>query len=371
MRILKAGILIYAASLIGCCGLAQVRLPENPKIAAYWTSPTMSLEEADSLAKFHLVIADMENIVNNRPSLVQLKKRNPEVKLLCYSNPMELFELNVLEADRPLQKEVYQEVVTNRSGYWLLQPSGEHVVFWNQMKMMNLSTNCPVINGEKYNQFIAKFLLTRVLNDKIWDGYFEDNATGNVSWIGSRGENKGIDADNDSSNDVPEVLDSVWYEGVHEFISAIRQAKGPKFILIGNKGSRDFLDVFDGKMFEEFPDNYLGDKKANGWYQCESNYRQTGPFTIIQAKQICNDPAHRLFVLASALMGDGYYAYGQDLFRYFPEYSRDVGKPLGPPEEKGSFWERKFSKANVRVFPEEERGEIEYLSAPLTDLFQK
>jgi len=203
-------------------------------------------------------------------------------------------------------------------------------------------------------------MLTRVLSDKIWDGYFQDNATGNIAWIGSRGDNKGLDADNDGQDDDQAILDSCWYEGVHEFISTIRQAKGKEFILIGNKGSKDFLDVFDGKMFEEFPNDYLGDKKANGWYQCESNYAQTGPYTIIHAKQRANDPDYRIFILASALMGDGYYAYAQDFYRHFPEYDKDVGKPMGPPEMKDGYWERKFTKAMVRVYPEQEKGEIDY-----------
>jgi hypothetical protein len=368
MKVLKfCFALCLGLGIFGCAGSVKIKLPENPKIAAYWTSPTMSLDEADSLAHFHLVIADMENIPNNRASLVRLKKRNPELKLLCYSNPMELFDIGTLNINRPWQKEVYNEVTQNRPGYWLKQPSGEPVVFWNGMKMLNLSTECPVIKGEKYNQFIAEFLLTRVLSDTIWDGYFEDNATGNIAWVGSWGNNKGLDADNDSVADDEQVLDSCWYEGVHEFISLIRQAKGPKFILIGNKGSKDFLDVFDGKMFEEFPNDYLGDKRANGWYQCQENYLRTGQYTIIQAKQIPNDPTHRIFVLASALMGDGYYAYAQDFYRHFPEYEKDIGKPLGPPEIKVGVWERKFFKATVRVFPENERGEIEYLTAPLTD----
>lgn len=141
--------------------------------------------------------------------------------------------------------------------------------------------------------------------------------------------------------------------------------------MIGNKGSTDFLDVFDGKMFEEFPCNYLGDTKANGWYQCQENYVQTGPYTIIQAKQRPNDPAYRTFILASALMGNGYYAYAQDFYRYFPEYAKDVGKALGPPVMSDGFWERKFSKATVRVWPEQEKGEIEYFQAPLTDAWEK
>lgn len=352
-------IAFVALSFFGCSGSMRIRLPENPKVAVYWTSPTMSLDEADSLARFHLVIADMENIVNNRESLVELKKLNPKVKLLCYSNPMEFFEERILVINRPLQKKAYDEVSDNRAGYWLNQPSGKPVVFWNGMKMLNLSTMCPVVEGENYGQFISRFLLQEVLQDKIWDGYFMDNSGGNISWVGSFARNHGIDADNDGTLDDPAALDSSWYEGVCEFLQTIRKAKGNKFIIIGNKGSLDYLEysLLNGKMFEEFPNSYLGGKEADGWYKCEENYSQTGPYSIIHAK---HDKEHRLFVLASALMGDGYFAYSQDFFRYYPEYGHDLGKPLGPAEYKNGCCERKFSNAIVRVWPEEKRAEIVY-----------
>jgi len=347
-----------AFSFFGCAGSMRIHLPENPKVASYWMSPLMSLEEADSLARFHLVIADMENLVNNRESLVRLKELNPKIKLLCYSNPMELFGRQVLN-DRPLQKEVLTEVSDNRSSYWLKQPNGDPVVFWNGMKMLNLSTLCPAVKGEQYSQFIVHFLLERVLSDKIWDGYFMDNSGGNIAWVASWKGNNGIDADNDGANDNGSELDSAWYRGIRDFLTTIRNAKGKDFILVGNKGSLDFTadSLLNGKMFEEFPCNYLGDKTADGWYQCEDNYLHTGPYTIVHSR---HDKDHRLFVLASALMGNGYFAYSNDFYRFYPEYEKNLGKALGPAEMKEDYWERMFSHAVVRVWPEEKRGEIEY-----------
>lgn len=360
---MKRVYLLFLAMVIASgCGSGVVRkavkeaeFVGNPKLAAYWTSPIMTEDEADSLANFHLVIADMENIVNNPDNLRAIKKRNPKIKLLAYSNPMELFWPMV--PDRPLQKEVLEKVKANGK-WWLLQPDGEPVIFWPGMRMLNLSAACPKVSGKRYNQFIAQFLLEKALSDSIWDGYFMDSSGGDVSWIGSYGNNKGIDADNDGSGDDEETLDFSWSAGIHEFLKIIRQAKGKNFIMVGNKGTLEFLDVLDGKMFEEFPNNYLGDQKADGWYQSIANYSQTGPFSIIQAKQSPNNPQHRLFILASALLFDGYYAYGQDLVRRFPEY-KDIGQALGEAQEMSDgSWQREFAKATVKVWPEEKKGEI-------------
>jgi hypothetical protein len=341
----------FCLIFIGCA--PKVKLAQNPKIANYWLSPVMDEEEAERLARFHLVIADMENMVNNYASLVKLKKLNPKVKLLAYSNPMEFFVPMV--AKRPLQTEMYKTVKEKYEAWWLKQPSGQPVKFFRGMSMLNLSIWCPVIDGKRWNQYHAEFLVKRVLSDKIWDGYFMDNSGGNVSWI----MNGQIDADNDGVKDDPVKLDQAWFDGIEEFLTIIRQAKGEKFIMIGNKMTLEYVGLLNGKMSEEFPNNYLGDKKADGWYQSIENYLQAGSCSIIHALQIANTPEHRLFVITSALMGDGYYTYGMNLTRRFPEYE-EIGKPLGPAIPQPNFWMRKYEKAIVKVWPEEKKGTIEH-----------
>jgi hypothetical protein len=272
---------------------------------------------------------------------------------------MELFWLS--QDSRPLQKKILVEAKANGK-WWLSQPNGEAVIFWPGMRMMNLSMTCPEVNGERYNQFIANFILEEALSDSVWDGYVNDNSGGDIFWVGNYGSNKGIDADNDGVNDNAVALDFSWSAGIHEFLQIIRQAKGKDFIMIGNKGTLEFLDVLNGKMFEEFPNTYLGDDEVGGWYQSIRNYSLAGPFSIIHAKQVPNNPEHRLFVLASALLYDGYYAYAQDLARYFPEY-RSIGQAEGDVRVMfdGS-WQREFSQATVKVWPKEKKGEIIYKS---------
>ena len=320
-------------------------LAENPKVGAYWTSPTMSQEEAIKLARFHLVIADMENLVNNPGSLRLLKKLNPRIKLLAYSNPMEFFVPMV--ANRPLQKRMLDDVLENYVAWFLKSAEGNPVMFWKGMRMMNLSSYCPVINGLDWPAYHASFLLANVLADPLWDGYFMDNSGGNVSWI----DNGNIDANNDHRQDNVEDLDQAWSGGIRKFLTTIRQAKGSGFILVGNKGSAEFLDLFNGKMFEEFPNDYLGDKTAGGWHQSMKNYGQTGPYSIIQSK-----PNGRLFGLASALLGGGYYVCGQNDNNWYDEY-QDLGPALSKADEK---FGRKFRKGEVMVWPEQRKGQIIY-----------
>lgn len=348
-------VLFISLFLINGCAIfgPKIKLNENPKLFVYWTAPTMSEEEALRLAKFHIIIADMENMVNNHKSLELLKKTNPKIRLLAYSNPMEFFSPMV--TNRPMQKKLYDDVRTTKPEWWLFQPNGSPVIFFRGMKMLNMSINCPVIDGYRWNRFVAKFLIEKVLFDPIWDGYFMDNSGGNISWV-ARGN---IDSNNDGIRDNPADLDLAWSEGIKEFLTMIRNAKGPNFIMIGNKMTLEFLDILDAKMAEEFPNNYLGSKKADGWYKTMENYLASGKYSLVHALQIANGPEHRIFVISSALMGDGYYGYGHNLTLQFPEY-RDIGKALGPAQQNPGLWIREFEKATIKVWPEEKRGEIIY-----------
>ena len=358
--------LVLFISVLALCGCSPVKplikpqpaitsaitLAANPKIASYWTSPTMSLEQAKELARCHLVIADMENMVNNYSSLQSLRQLNPKLKLLAYSNPMEVFIPMV--ANRPLQKQLLGDLQSSYQSWFLKSPNGQPVIFWQGMQMLNLSSICPLVNGQRWNQYVSSFLLSKVLSDSIWDGYFMDNSGGNISWV----DNGQIDADADGVKDDPAVLDQAWSKGIGEFLAAIRRTKGQSFILVGNKGSLEFSDILNGKMFEEFPNDYLGGKEAGGWYQSMDNYAQTGPYSIVQAK--INGDSWRQFVLASALLGGGYFIHGQNGDSWFPEY-QDVGQPLGKMVKMpdGS-WQREYKKAVIIVWPEKREGKIQY-----------
>lgn len=323
----------------------------NPKIVSYWTSPVMSLEQAGKLTKCYLVIADMENMVNNYSSLQLLKQLNHGIKLLAYSNPMEFFVPMV--ANRPLQKKLLEDVQQNYSQWFLEQPDGQPVVFWQGMRMLNLSSLCPIINNQRWNQYVARFLLDKVLIDPIWDGYFMDNSGGNISWV----NNGQIDSDGNGIKDDPARLDQSWSEGIGEFLATLRQAKGQTFILVGNKGSVEFIDILNGKMFENFPNDYLGGTEADGWYQSMENCSQTGPYSVIQSE--AKGENWRLFVLASALLANSYFAYGQNTTDWFSEY-QDVGSAGSLEKKEDGSWQREFAKAKVIIWPKEKIGQIIY-----------
>lgn len=325
------------------------------KSTAYWTYPRLTLQEAEDLAPYGLIIIDLENFWNNPESLIKIKEINPSAKLVCYSNPMEFFD--PVLSDRPQQQRWSQRIATHYASWLLKTAEGSAAIFWPGMIMLNLSAACPTYEtpefGEiNYGQWMAQEIL-RLLENPIWDGYYMDNGGGNISWLY---QDKGtqIDADGDGQADENSRLDSTWSLGVHDFLKMIRQAKGPDFILLANKGSVEFMDVLDGRFFENFPCDYLGDKQDGGWHQCMYNALQTGPYTTLQVPS--SDDAE--FGVASALLVDAYVAIGQDNLRNYPQLRHRLGQALGVAMRQDSLFFREFENGRVEVRPATKQGRI-------------
>lgn len=321
------------------------------KSAAYWTSPIMQKSDLNNLAKHDIVIADLENLFNNRESLLELKKLNPNLKLFCYSNPMEIFLTKY--QDRLWQNKVIDEIVTNRQD-WLLRTinNGKEsfAKFWPGMTMLNLSSTCPNVWFQNYSSWMANKLCSEILSDTIWDGYFQDNCTANISWVHANKIDK-IDIDGNGKAENNLFIDKKWKEGIDKYLSIINKTGLP---IIANKGDLNFINYTSGKFFEKFPNDYLGNKLAGGWYQCMSNAKRTGKFTIFQVSK--ND---LMFGLASSLLLDNVYiAIDQDDTSYFNELNIDLGRPLGKMKSINSSFIRKYEKGIVIVKPLSRHGEI-------------
>lgn len=333
------------------------------KTAAYWTSPTMGKQDAINLARHDLLIIDLENKFNNRQRLLEIKKMNPAVIILAYSNPMEIFM--TLYHSRPWQNKVIEEITKNYPG-WLLKTVNrekqtlQFAHFWPGMIMLNMSSTCPRINGERYNEWMAKKLKREILSDPIFDGYFQDNGTVNISWVYQNNQEK-IDINADNQADLNAFIDKSWSKGQKQFLRSIRRYFNKrslflsrKMIIVTNKGDTNLLNLVDGKFFEKFPNDYLGDKWAFGWKQSMDNARQTGPYTILQVER-----RFLSFGLASALLLDNaYLAVSQDDAGIFPEFEINPGKPKGNTFYFNHKYRRDYENLRVEVEPLSQEGKI-------------
>jgi hypothetical protein len=348
MPIIGLILLVLALISMNSCQVQHYKYPI--KTAAYWLSPTMSKANAKNLALYSIVVADEENLINNPHSLKIIKRRNKDVKLLCYTNPMEIF--NPMVPDRPIQSTMAKEIL-EKYPQWLLKISdGENATFWPGMTILNLSTDCPKINGKTYVEYIAEKKLI-ILKNKVWDGSFEDNNGGNISWV-YLGQKFQIDADNDGKNDIPDSLDYKWSIGVQNYLTLIRSGMNDTKLIIGNKGSVEFTDLVDGRWFEWFPNDYLGGKKNFGWDQCMINAEKTGAYTVFHVR-----PDDFLFGIASSLLVDNVYvAVAQNDAEIHPEFNIQLGKALDKAQYNDTCYFRNYEKGRVEVRPWNREGKI-------------
>ncbi|MDD2680869.1 MAG: putative glycoside hydrolase [Patescibacteria group bacterium] len=308
------------------------------KTCVYWTASTMTANMVPMVAKSGLLIIDIENTVNNPEVFREIIKINPNTKVLIYINPMEMWDRDI--SDRPLGQKLKSITPTEFS---LKRTDKSPVVFWPNMHMMNLSMHCPVINKVQYNEFYVNWLNSVLTANNIpAHGRFVDNGTATVSWVDAR-----IDADNDGTKDPAAALDNSWKSGMIKLFDLLRKGKDKDFILVSNKAEKSFFFLNNGSMFEDFPNNYLGDTTAGGWYRCMELAKKAGPYTIFQSH-----PNNLEFVLASSLLLDNVYIC-LDQNRVIPEeYLINTGKPLGDYYENNGLQCRDYENYLIEVNPE-------------------
>jgi len=390
MKIRLLIVCLLAMVIIGPVS-ADMKKVNYPKLAIYSTSPVFSMNIVERYAKFDLVILDMENWTNNPDSIKKLRERNPDIIILAYANPMEVYYKKM--PNRHLMWQLYNTVKekkakeTSYSDWFFWTTKREHVIFYAKLPlwMMNMSVDCRKVKGYRWNTYITDFLINNVLTrDPQPDGYFMDNSTADIHWLNHtylKTKKVGwIDSDLNGKADKGKKLDSAWKAGQKEHVAIIRKKFGRDFLIVGNKGKTEYKGIFDGKMFEEFPYIYAGpDKRAGGWFECMRHYAKTGPYSIIQIVQTA-DEKFVTFGLASTLLGDGYFAINHNNSKWWSVYDR--AKKLGQPKEKierceygekalpgaakikgkkydrDSFWKREFENGSVTVWPFQRKGEI-------------
>ncbi|MCX6798402.1 MAG: putative glycoside hydrolase, partial [Candidatus Falkowbacteria bacterium] len=283
--------------------LAISQLKAQPMTEHYYL-PTMGEYQALNAAKHSQAIIDLENIYNNPEMIDLIIQKNPDIKLILYWNLVEWFD--PMFSDKPWSNKILTEL-KKRPGYWLKQANGQAVAFWPGMKMINLTGNCPKIQGKNYREFIID-KLKEVLADKRFKGIMIDNLWTNIDWLAHYGSNQSIDADLDGKPDNLGVLNTSFQREARLFVNDVRKLKGADYIIIANPGNLSCLDLINGKVFEGFPDQNLGDKTNDGW-NINMAYADNGKnYNIFNARE-----NNLFFTLCSAmLLDDVYVSYKQN-----------------------------------------------------------
>ncbi|MCF7820183.1 MAG: hypothetical protein K9M44_01780, partial [Candidatus Pacebacteria bacterium] len=329
-----------------------------PKLSNYFLNWQINSQEAEKLAKWDLLILDMEVQENNPEQIRKIRNYNPDIKILAYITSQEIIDYSRgnFSLEAPLRAKLYNQISDN---WWLRDSQGDKLSFWPGTYLLNISDGSGLSSqGKRWNDFLPEFVSQEILSTGLWDGVFYDNVWGDISWLNTDiqiAENKKI-----SQNE----LNAYWKEGTEEILKKTRDLN-PESIILGN--GRVFFDYqkhLNGMMLEDFPSSW---ENGGSWagsiqtYLNLSKYNKSPQSSIVLRFGNSNDYKNFRFGFTSALLGNGYFGYNyhqanQGQLWWFDEYNIDLGqaensaynlltKKSSQEKVEAGLWRRDFSQA--------------------------
>ncbi|TAL19451.1 hypothetical protein EPN90_03435 [Patescibacteria group bacterium] len=327
-----------------------------PKTANFYLRWTLSDEEARALAKWDLVILDME-VQSNSPSAIRLMRQlNPSIVILAYITAAEIrSDAANLGEIAPLRRDLLAAIPDE---WFLTAPDGGRRSFWSGTWIVNLTDRAPQVNGQRWNSYLPRFVKERVLASGLWDGVLYDNAWENISYFAGGP----VDLNRDGRAEPAGDADRAWREGLKAIYRRTREL-APDSLVLENDGPLYAAEV-NGLQFENFPNG--------GWSAVLARMSAAGrealapKFVLVNANTANTgnraDFQKMRYGLGSAMLVDAYYGFdygdqnhGQTW--WYDEYEAALGRALAPASRvdgpagkwNAGIWRRDFGAGLVIV----------------------
>lgn len=354
-------------------GQNQAVLLQNtfPKRANYFLSWEMSEQTAQELAKWDLVILDMEHQLKNREKILKMRQINPDITILAYLTIQEIRDDAAAAEMRPYTPLRFDLASGIQDSWWLKTPTGTKVGWWPGTHLLNITAEAPEDSRGDWSDYLAHFAADKILSSGIWDGLFFDNTWNSLTEkVGTN-----LDINGDGTAESREIIEKTYRQGMDNFFVQVKNLTGNKYLLMGNDG--EIYTGLNGLMLENFP-------YARGWapmmkiydsFPKNSSYPPA--FSLLNANTANaggrDDYSKMRFGLTSSLLGNGYYSFdlgdrdhGQTW--WYDEYDFNLGEPAGGPflikdrsvnfSQKG-LWRRDFKSGMILVNSGEKTETIE------------
>lgn len=335
---------------------AELNHAKYPKLANIFFRWDITPAEAKILAKWDILIIDMEVQTYSPKSLKLLKELNPNIRLLVYVASQEI------RGDSGTLSGTLRQKLFNKINYqwWLKNNLGDKVAWWPGNPMVNVTMDSTLVNNEQWADVLPRFVKEELIDSGYWDGVFYDNVWDNLSFM----KDFNIDLNQDGTIDEMAQINEKWKNGMIALLKNTRSLLGKNALIAGN-GGESYYQLLNGVLYEHFPDK--------GWSETLNKYRfinQKGyqPSLSILNSNVNNvgnekDYQKMRFGLASALLDDGYYSFdkGDESHHemwWYDEYETSLGKPAGAAfnvfdagkkDFKDGVWRRDFKNGMVIV----------------------
>ncbi len=327
IKILIVLLMLVSLAIPFGLGKAVVLKSTFPRLSNYFLSWDLSEEQARELAKWDLVVLDMEHQVKNPDKIRLMRQLNPNIIILAYLTTQEIF-VNTPSFGNltPLRQELWQNI---QPAWWLKRPDGQKASWWQGTLILNMTDQAPAVNGMSWGDYLARFTTNRILSSDLWDGVFFDN-----TWNSLIGKvNANLDIDGDGATESRTEIDQSYLRGMNDFFGQVRGLSGNRYLLMGNDGN--VFESLNGMQFENFP-------WARGWSRMMRDYSSfpadaaSPAFSALNANTAnaggADDYQRMRFGMASALLSDGFYSFdlgdqnhGQTW--WYDEYGFSLGEP--------------------------------------------
>jgi len=325
--------------------------------ANYYLRWDISDSQAQQLAKWDLLILDMETQLTSASQLKKIRQLNPNIKILAYITSQEI------RSDASSGPGVMRRKLASGIGeqWYLRNLADAKMSYWPGTYMLNITDACPRVNGLVYGDYLAKFVYNEILSTGLWDGIFYDNVWENVSWF--TGNNADINYDGQTDN--TSAIDLSWQTGMKKMLAETRRLAGYSYLIVGNGINNVYREQLNGIMLESFGSNHLSWTDNMKVYSYHEDGGQTPKAIIINANSrntgAQNDYRAMRYGLTSALLGDAYYSfdYGdQDHAQtwWYDEYNVNLGASVSTaisatnqPTFKNDVWRRSYDNGLVLV----------------------
>ena len=330
-----------------------------PRLANYYLQPHIPAEDKRELAKFDLVILDIDSETIDMDLNSKLKQVNPDIVILAYI-PSQSVNIGDLTDWAQFRRSTYKQVESN--DWWLKDSESDYVYFSNTWPTIRF-----VDAGQGWGTYLSDLAAKTIKQGGEWDGVFYDMVFGNISWL----NNGDIDLNNDGRPDSQESVNAYWRQAMGELLADTRDKIEPGLVV----ANIDIVDYYqretNGVMMENFPAAWLG---KNGWSALINKYLNELPqnnsrpqIYIINANTDNNKVMDKFrqmrYGLSSTLLGDGYYSFDEGdqnhgQVWWFDEYDVSLGQPIsgafntGDKEAKKielGLWRRDFTNGIVLV----------------------
>ncbi len=299
-----------------------------PKLVNYYLNWTINPSDAKDLAKWDVLILDME-IQESGPEIIrEIRRLNPEIKILAYIASQEVIDYSRgnFSLESTLRAKLYRQISEN---WWLKDKDSNKIIFWPGTNMLNVSDGCGLSSqGERWNDFLPKFVSREILSTGLWDGIFYDNIWGDISWLNSN------IAISNNKNISESELNNLWLKGTEKILQNTRKLN-PQAIIIGNgKVFFDYQSHLNGMMLEGFPSEWENGGAWSGsmetYFKLDKYNKEPKASIILRFGGSENYQSFR-YGISSALLGDGYFGYNlsqevQGQLWWFDEYNINLGK---------------------------------------------